>query len=376
MEVFLYFCYDAAMKRLRKIIVEKSVQDLTYTQRIINNLPHLPVEIVDDAKDLFQEFQHAKNPITEGKKVLVLEKNKGAFLKPFPGTKNYIYCGHYVLNFATQCNLECSYCILQSYLNNPAMRIFVNLDDLFEELKTKVDGHPDQFFRISTGVFTDSLSLEPITRFHETIIPFFTERENVILELKSKATHIDFLEKFPGNQKVMMSFSINSERIQKEEEKKTDTIIERILAAKKCLENGYLINFHFDPMIYYEGWEADYQKTIDLIYDHIDPDKINWISMGCLRFMPELKEVVGLRHPRSTILYGEFLKGLDGKMRYPKPLRIKIYKKMAEMLNFSNYKYKIYLCMESDEVWRKSLGFSPKNKEGLQSYLNDAFAYA
>ena len=30
----------------------------------------------------------------------------------------------------------------------------------------------------------------------------------------------------------------------------------------------------------------------------------------------------------------------------------------------------IYLCMESDEVWRKSLGWSPVDSDGLSHYLD------
>jgi spore photoproduct lyase len=360
------------MQGIKKIFVDTTVEKSKYTQGILERLPRIPVEYTNNTRDLFDEINQADDPISAGKQILVIERNKGAFLKKCPGTKEYICCGYQILNFSTQCDLECSYCILQAYFNNPALRIFANLDEMFAELQEKIDDDKQHLWRIGTGEFTDSLSLEEITGFSEYVIPFFIERKNTILELKTKTTNVAFLKKFDPQGRIMLAWSLNSERIQREEEKKTPPIKARIDAAKVCLANGYRISFHFDPIIYYAGWEGDYQKTIDYLFSSIDPNKISWISMGCFRFMPQLKDVITQRHPRSVVLLGEFIKGLDGKMRYPKPLRIDLYKKMATMLHHTKHNFKLYLCMESDEVWRKALDFSPKDSAGLIEHLDRA----
>jgi spore photoproduct lyase len=31
----------------------------------------------------------------------------------------------------------------------------------------------------------------------------------------------------------------------------------------------------------------------------------------------------------------------------------------------------LYLCMESDDVWEKSMGWSPKDSNGLRHYLDE-----
>lgn len=360
------------MQNIEKIYIDRTVKDEKYTKQIVRHFPDILTEVIDDTRTLFDAINQAADPITAGKKVLLIENNKGAFLKKCPGTKEYICCGYQILNFSTQCNLECTYCILQAYFNNPVIRIFANLDTMMQELTEKIDADPTRLWRIGTGEFTDSLSLESITGFSQYIIPFFAKRPNTLLELKTKTSDVAFLKQFDPRDRIMLSFSLNAEHIQQNEEKKSSTIHERIAAAKICHDHGYRISFHFDPIIYYEGWERDYQKTIDALYGTIDPNTISWMSIGCFRFMPALKETIMKRHPESSIIYGEFIKGLDGKMRYPKPLRIKIYRTMAKMLDFKKYDYKLYFCMESDEVWRKSLGFSPGNSASLKHYLDEA----
>ena len=86
--------------------------------------------------------------------------------------------------------------------------------------------------------------------------------------------------------------------------------------------------------------------------------------------MPALKSIIRKRHRNSRILAGEFIPGLDGKMRYFKPIRIEMYAYMAELLRSWCGDLGLYLCMESHDVWQKSLGWSPENTEGLSQFLD------
>jgi spore photoproduct lyase len=84
-----------------------------------------------------------------------------------------------------------------------------------------------------------------------------------------------------------------------------------------------------------------------------------------------LKSVIKKRYPESRILYQEFIRGLDGKMRYFKPIRIEMYTRMAEWIKSYDSKTFIYLCMESKEVWEKSIGFAPSSNKDLKKRLDN-----
>ena len=64
--------------------------------------------------------------------------------------------------------MDCSYCILQAYFNQPFIRLFVNTEEIFLKLKTFVDTHPEEIIRLGTGEFTDSLALDHLTGFSDT----------------------------------------------------------------------------------------------------------------------------------------------------------------------------------------------------------------
>jgi len=88
-----------------------------------------------------------------------------------PGTRDYICCGYQVLQVTLNCPMDCTYCVLQGYVNVPAITVFVNVEDLLEELETPVAQHPDLVWRLGTGEFGDSLALDGLMGLNELLIP-------------------------------------------------------------------------------------------------------------------------------------------------------------------------------------------------------------
>jgi spore photoproduct lyase len=312
--------------------------------------------------------RQASDPIQKGKQVLYLTQNQGAFIKDCPGTKNYTCCGYNILHIGTFCNMDCSYCILQSYFHPPVLQFFVNHEDLFAELTRRLF-HP-KIQRIGTGEFTDSLIWEVWSDLTSQLVARFARQSHAVLELKTKTTAVKNLATLDHNRKTIVSWSANTNAMIASEERHTSTLAARLKAAAQCVAWGYPVAFHFDPMIIYPGCEADYRQVVDQIFTHIAPADIVWISLGTFRFMPSLKPIIASRFPDSKIIYGEFIQGLDGKMRYFKPLRIQLYRRMAQWIRSYSDEVTIYFCMEDDEVWEKSLGFAPDSKGGLPHMLD------
>jgi spore photoproduct lyase len=350
---------------LKRVLVEEGADRFPSVSRILKRIEGIPVERVSD-----WEKGKASGPLSMDKTSLRLISFPGEFLKPCPGTKGYICCGYQILNVGTNCPFDCSYCILQAYFNQPSLRIFVNLEEKLHQIAEVLDRHPDRIFRIGTGEFTDSLALDPIAGWSHVLIPFISERNNAVLELKTKTNQVEGLFSFPQRNRIVISWSLNSPSIASREEHGAPGIRKRLEAAKMCQQEGYSVGFHFDPLVHIPGWEEEYKRTFEMMDKLIDPNGIVWLSMGGLRFMPALKSIIRKRHPKSRILAGEFVPGLDGKMRYFKPIRIQMYGFMAEMLRKWHEDLGLYLCMESHDVWEKSLGWSPKNSEGLSQFLD------
>lgn len=294
----------------------------------------------------------------------------GELFKPCPGTKSYICCGYQILNVGTNCPLDCSYCILQAYFNQPSLRVFVNLEEKLEEIGSLLDQNTGRIFRVGTGEFTDSLALDPYAEWSRFLPAFIRKRSNALLEFKTKTDRIEGLLSSRLRDRIVVSWSLNSPVIAAREEHGAPSIRKRLEAARACQKEGFVVGFHFDPIIHHPQWEDHYLETIAMMDGMIDPARVIWVSLGCFRFMPHLKTVIRKRHRGTRILDGEFIPGLDGKMRYFKPIRVELYRLIKQELDQWHRDLGLYLCMESHEVWQKALNWSPGDSDGLRRYLD------
>jgi spore photoproduct lyase len=287
----------------------------------------------------------------------------GNAVRDCPGTRNHICCGYKTIDLVEGCPLSCSYCILRGYLNNPGIRARRETDSILEELTIAIDNEKEHTLRFGTGELSDSLALDRRLDLNRTIVQFFGEKKGAILELKSKFASIDHLRSCL-NPYTVISFSIAPPRSIMREEKRTSPLHKRLQTLRKAQEWGCFVGLHFDPIIIYEGFESDYAYLIEDISRILDLQKVIWISMGLLRFPPALMESF-IRDKRQHLLFGEFIRGEDGKYRYLKEQRIRVYKMFHDALRAKDESLFIYLCMERPDVWQEALGVEMDNDERL-----------
>lgn len=386
------------------IYIEKEVAALPYTKLILENFAGIPTELIDDVRALIKQnknnlmsqnarrldlpprsgrlsksphdghFENLNDRSSRSKIIfdkqdqpLVLAKQRGRFLEKCPGTKEHICCNYFTLNTAVGCPFDCTYCFLQSYSNSPFYTIYTNLEDMLAEIKSQIKGK----IRIGTGEFTDSLAMETYTKFVSIYAPqVCAVSPDITLELKTKAAPLEpLLYNLDLQKQLVFSWSVNPQNIIDSDENFAASLAERIRSAQTAAQAGFRIALHFDPIIYSAVWQEQYQTVLDLIRQNIPPEKIAWISLGTFRFTPALKPIIERKFPESTIVYGELFPGRDKKMRYPEPIRVKIYQHMLRQIAAISEKIPVYLCMESPEVWQKVFGKLP----GQINRLNELF---
>lgn len=344
--------------RIKRVWIDPQVKDHPLVGRVLERVGEVKVELVPFSKRSFPlglSFE-------EGKETLFLTKFPGSFIKPCPGTgKGYLCCGYRVINQPINCPMDCTYCILQDYLGPSPLILYVNFDKIADELNELFNKTRGKTLRIGNGELSDSLALDYLGNFSSFFVSYFKRRKNLIFEFKTKTDEIEKILLLPPAENVVISWSLNPEPLIQREEYLTASLERRLKAAYLVQQRGFKLGFHFDPLIFYPGWESDYQKLIRDLFTLIHPSQISWISLGALRFPPSLKEIIQRRFPQSRITCKEMIRGLDGKLRYIKPLRIKMFRKVYQLIRDVAPQVFCYLCMESPDVWEKVMGFSPSS---------------
>ena len=305
------------------------------------------------------EFRVEDEERGDPKTTLIITENRGEFLKPCPCTPEYTGCGYHVLNYMHGCPLTCTYCVLQAYLNAPGIKLLANWDDIEKELVQKAFT-PKRQWRIGTGELGDSLALEPVCGFAGRLVELFGRHEGPVLELKTKTVDIDGLLKLPHRGRTVLAWSVNAPAVIAGEERHTASLEERARAARRALDAGFRVAFHCDPALEFPGWEAGYDVMIETLAAHVGGSKgVAWFSIGGMRFMPALQNVIERDHPASRVAAGEFITGLDGKHRYYRPVRSSLFKRIHAAATRAFPSAAVYLCMENREVWQAATGAYP-----------------
>ena len=356
--------------KIDTLFIDKAIQKDLEIEYLISKVNADP-QWVENTQTIYDFINSDNDPILKAKKTLYVTQNKGAVIKECPGTRFYTCCDYTILYTGTFCTMDCSYCILQAYFHPPVLQYFAGLKKLGHTLEKTF--RQNKIFRIGTGEYTDSLIWEKISLQPKFLIETFAKQNNCLLELKTKTVNIESLLHLDHNEKTVFAWSLNTPAIISSEEKGTASLKARFEAARRVESEGYKLAFHFDPIVIYPGCEVQYKKVVKQIFKYVRPESIVWISIGTFRFMPKLKQIIEKRFNHSTIPYGEFILGLDNKMRYFKPLRIKIYKEIISCIKEYAPDLLVYFCMEDQEVWEKCIGIFP-GKEGELGHLLDKSA--
>jgi spore photoproduct lyase len=355
----------------KSIFIEKPAAATPLVRTVLENCPDIPRRIVGDRRELCGILEDAEDPVGEGKKVLFLALQKGAFVKPCPCTPRYIGCGYFIINSVLNCPVDCTYCILQLYLRNRPLTVFANLDRLWLELDRLLGKTAGRSIRLGTGELADSLALDHLTETCAQFVSYFRSRPRALFELKTKMASIDGLLRCPPAENILVSWSLNPPAVVLSDESGAAPVNDRLEAAREAVRRGFPVGFHFDPLVLFPGWEEEYGRLVEALFRSVPASRIRWISLGSLRFPPALKGIIEERFPESRLIYAELFPGRDGKLRYFKPLRLELYRKMVETIrSCGGGDVPLYLCMEDSEVWERVLKWRPRRKAEVELSLS------
>ena len=266
----------------------------------------------------------------------------------------------YKLTAYNNCNFWCEYCYLYlTFRTQPISTHFINYEKMYDEIikfdRLKV---PKSLRVLNLGELGDPLAVDYITGFAKQIIPFMPEHApGTRLLFLTKSDCVNEILTLNHDGQPIISFSVNTDAVFQQLEHRTASPESRLIAAAKVQKAGYEVRLRIDPIIFYSAWERDYIALIDKIFEYVQPTRI---TIGEYRPSNGLANHISARFPKSALLkVNKSLVREGKKLRYPKNLRIKMFRTIVEAIEKHRSGIDISLCKEQPEIW-KALGLGMK----------------
>ncbi len=236
----------------------------------------------------------------------------------------------YQFSIIGNCPGSCEYCYLQTHQNyKPYLKIFVNLDDIFENIKHYINDNNNQLTTFEVASNGDPLALEHITGSLAKTIEFFSTLENGRLRVVTKFNNVDSLISLDHKKHTRFRFSLNSDYVINNFEHNTSSLDERMEAASKIADSGYPLGFIIAPIMVYENWKEEYTLLFDNLKSKLSTiNQSQPLSFELIqhRFTTTAKEKILNRFPNTKLDLDEekrLLKwGKFGKFKYVYPKEV------------------------------------------------------
>jgi spore photoproduct lyase len=338
---------------IHRVYVERAMSGSPYLRRAVEQLPGVPVQVVRSRGEIPEKDLN--------RHTLFVCSPRGKTVTRCPGSRRHICCNYITVDLYLGCTLGCGYCIMESYLNFSPLTVYLEPERSIARLQELARQNAGLTIRAGTGEVGDSLLLDPLFGLSEAFITALSPYPNVYFELKTKTHFVDHLLDVKKKGNAVIGFSLNPQACIEAHEPNASSLSQRLEAARRVLEAGYLLAFHFDPIFFSQHWEKEYLSLVRRL-SRFPAERIAWISLGTMRYTPALKEKLG----EKTFLYEEFIPCRDGKYRYPQKMRSPIYRTLYEALK-KDLSCPVYMCMESPAVWRGVFGDVPGKIDGLRA---------
>lgn len=312
------------------IYIEKQAKDYSQTKKILEKYKNAKVIFIDNYKNIFDK--NYKNLDT--KKALIIAKLNSKSVSRAPCWYWHSESSYFFKTWLN-CVFDCSYCYLKWAFKNDNIVLFINYDDIKNEIEEKISELrkelPDSVHWFYSWDYSDIVWIDNLSNFIENFVPFFEKFwDDVMMEIRTKSSNVrPFLNLWFIPKNTEISFSLNPEILVKKYEKWASSLEKRIEAINILLEKWFKVWLRFLPILPVKNWEEVYSEFIAYIKEKIDISKIYSSFASWLLYTKKDYNKMLQKYPDLGILYMLELEN-DDFYRESKVFRSKIYTMFKE----------------------------------------------
>ena len=274
------------------------------TKKILEHFPKAKRIIIDHYKDIFcrsgqdYEKQHC------AQKLILAAKHGALLYEGAPVCQSFGNQNFYYTSCVMNCVYDCEYCYLKGMYPSGNLVIFVNLEDIFEEVTQKLKEHS---MYVCVSYDADLLAMEPITGYVAEWNTFVEEQNRIQpgqlrIEVRTKCADSRIFEKIAANSGVIWAFTLSPQQIIDDFEHRTPSLKQRLSCAAEAMKKGFPVRLCFDPMLYCKDWKKQYEEMLYQVAEMMDMERLVDVSVGTFRVSQEYLKKMRKGEPDSAVV--------------------------------------------------------------------------
>ena len=278
-------------------------------------------------------------------------------------------CNLQTLDAVDNCGYGCSYCSIQSFFDGKQ----ISFDKGFADKLKNLEFDAEKTYHIGTGQSSDSLMWGNSHGVLDAVIDLAWAHPNVILELKTKSANVSHLLRTDAPKNIICTWSLNTPALIQNEEHGTASLAKRLEAARKVADAGFLVGFHFHPIVHYDQWQQDYALVVEQLGSLFKPEEVALVSMGTLTYIKSVMREIRKRAIPTQILKMPMVDS-DGKQSYPDEIKLALFSHVYNSFP-ENWKDDVfyYLCMENPRLWKPVFGYEYASNDEFETAMKKAY---
>ncbi|MBU3104951.1 spore photoproduct lyase [Clostridium gasigenes] len=275
--------YDVGKNIYNKFKDNENVEIINLTSNRVKQ--HIPGE------EIYEYYREGKNTLVVG----IKKGFKFQSCKP---------SAHYQLPLISGCVGNCQYCYLNTNLGDkPYIKVNANVEDILSQAQKYINERIPKITIFEGAATSDPVPVEPYTELLKKTIEFFANSEYGKFRFVTKYNDIDGLLNIKHNGKTEIRFTLNTDKVISDYEKRTASINNRIDASVKVAEAGYPLGYIIAPIFIYDGWKQDYMKLLIDLNKRLPKNLAYPITFEVIshRYTTRAKNVITQVFPNNTL---------------------------------------------------------------------------
>jgi len=282
----------------------------------------------------------------------------------------------YQLHTVTGCPFRCSYCSLGGLI-----RVLVNIEEVCCRLGEWFELAPAQrLYKWDNA--SDVPCFEPEYDASRLFVARFAQEKDRYLEIYvGKSADTDYLLDYDHRGHTILQWSIGGPSQTALFEEGTDGMIERLEAARRCQEAGYIVRFRLSPIIPVKNWREENRLLLEEMFARTRPDVVSLCPFGwmdveaaerCLDFDLLDEDFVSAMRAAAPFLQERGYTAGGGRP-IPHDARYVMLDFLIEEIQRLSPKTIIALCLETEEMWQ---AMGPRIGASARSYVCNCGPYS